>query len=270
MSEAIGRARLRLEHVRVHIRDLAAELSEFTKSPPFEIRIDEDSQRGTQDVMLNPLRDVPETWSFIVGDIVHDLRATLDNVISDLGLTYGYDPKTRLAFPITPNIAAFNRALAGLMRFPSEIREEFRAVQPHDSSGRLIPFHLLWVLNELWNGDKHRAPLLTNVLLGDTAIQWRQWSIPIPLDVVGTEISTKRGEFKLVSIEALQYTDDSGQLVIDSHPEFQTHVGFGIGFGEMVPPSPATRLELWHVINKGHYLVEKMINRVEGILSSGI
>lgn len=267
MSEAIRRARLRLEHARTHINDLATQIQAFVDLPPHELRIEKNPESGHQDIILKPVHDVPETLSFVVGDCIHDLRATLDNLISQLGLTYGYPLKTELSFPISPNTTAFNNRMAQLMRFPPDIRAEFQAVQPHDAAGRLNAHHVVWVLDKLWNMDKHRFPPLTNVVLGDLSIQYGQFSMPLSLDNIGAEISTAQGEIKLASIVGFRGIDpDTGERVVQTDANFEAHLNFGIRFRDMPFSSPAADIDVWRVVERSHWIVEKMVNRLDNII----
>ena len=100
----------------------------------------------------------PMRLSVLLGDCVHNMRATLDNVV--WGLARTIDPRCTCkgtAFPFRQSEADWNancdRELAGV---PLDAQEIIKALQPwHDSTSPLI------TLNRLSNTDKHGACNLT-------------------------------------------------------------------------------------------------------------
>jgi hypothetical protein len=116
-------------------------------------------------------------WGAAIGEIVHDLRSALDCLTWELTVRHqrriGVSPRTHpekrwrnVAFPVSE----VKTRASGTDRRPAwdhvgphtlwginkSVWAHFESVQPH-TVGRRYKRHLLWVLHQLWNGDKHRS-----------------------------------------------------------------------------------------------------------------
>lgn len=100
---------------------------------------------------------VPSDWSWIVGDILTNLRAALDHALHSV-ITSGaqLDEKIlrRVQFPICDTEADFNNMTRAFRPFLSEAAlDTLTEFQPY---GEEPPHPLVW-LRDLTNRDKHRA-----------------------------------------------------------------------------------------------------------------
>jgi hypothetical protein len=106
----------------------------------------------------------PPMLGLLAGEVVHQLRATLDNLVWALGQVYP-SPNSRaknekLAFPIAESEDKFEKLLAepkylGIRNFPTEAQS---AIVNAQSFRRTLDGPDLGVLHRLWNADKHKVP----------------------------------------------------------------------------------------------------------------
>lgn len=123
----------------------------------------------------------PERWPVIVGEIIHDLRSALDHLAFQLtatirqiayqalDLSHGLPPEWRnISFPIQKSRSKFRtdaeRKLWGLENAPRFL-EFIEAQQPFARNPTNPEAETLWILNDLWNIDKHRSLHLLGVVL---------------------------------------------------------------------------------------------------------
>lgn len=100
----------------------------------------------------------PFEWGLIVGEVVHNLRSALDQMLWQLVLVRGGTPTNRTMFPIYKDPAKFkrkaHRLTAGVL---TEDRAFIKSVQPFEEGRNwAMIFHPLNVLGHLNNVDKHR------------------------------------------------------------------------------------------------------------------
>lgn len=124
-------------------------------------------------------------WGAAVGDIVHNTRSALDNLVFALADANAGPPPPEpiirpspwsyLQFPVVDHRSAWPRA----------VRQNLQGVGSRDQAAieRVQPFHRrrpqrywLWMLNYLWNRDKHRTIALVHNLIG-----WRNIHVDIYL-----------------------------------------------------------------------------------------
>jgi hypothetical protein len=97
----------------------------------------------------------PSLLGLIFGDFIHNLRASLDNLIYELA-----PPRTRrrtkLSFPIYDKEDAFDREARPLLQgVGDEVVEVLERFQPYPGPNEDLEH--LRVLNAFWNQDKHRV-----------------------------------------------------------------------------------------------------------------
>lgn len=120
-------------------------------------------------------------WSVIVGDVVHNLRSCLDHLVWALGVDEQGDPGVplpgpwkRLSFPIFKNRTDFIKAnlsgdpipssgLGKIWALRADLQRAITLIQPFNSPDPVAT--PLWLLNELWNIDKHRHIVLCGFII---------------------------------------------------------------------------------------------------------
>jgi hypothetical protein len=115
-----------------------------------------DSQgRRYTEFVVDEATPLPTNAHFIIGDSIHNLRASLDNLI------YSLHPGDRIEFPICLTRNQWRKQawkIKHLPKGPTEVLFDLQPFQPkHANDPEGCP---LWILDRLWNDDKHRAPHL--------------------------------------------------------------------------------------------------------------
>lgn len=78
MARPIPPYRLKIERARRHISELTTEVEAFLAAGPFEIFSVDDLENGQRDYKVRVKTSVPEQWSLIIGDVIHNARSALD------------------------------------------------------------------------------------------------------------------------------------------------------------------------------------------------
>jgi len=150
---------LKLERAAYLVSDLRSNIEQFLQTNPFRISRDDDPGTGHRLYRVRFEADPPEYLGPIVGDAVHNLRSSLDHMVSAVARTAG-QRDDRTSFPsFTEPQCWEDRGLRDLGKLPSNALTTIKGLQPyHTPEARK---HVLYLLNSLWNHDKHRDIVLT-------------------------------------------------------------------------------------------------------------
>jgi hypothetical protein len=132
----------------------------YEESDPYQIILDRDPETGHHLLRLRLREPIPEEVPLLIGDVVHNLRAALDNMIWLLRDATVTDRRIlrQVAFKIADVNAiggpehdwqSFRGAIHCL---PATVLDDMYRFQPHVSRR-----DELTLLENLWNSDKHRA-----------------------------------------------------------------------------------------------------------------
>lgn len=155
MANLLG-ARLKLARAKTHILEVEAKIEGFLKSSPFGLSRIEESN-GDLVCKFKIIKPIPLEWSVIVGDAIHNIRASLDLLAWQLVELNGSAPNRNTCFPITQakpeNYNDFiKRALMGAD--PKVIRC-IRLLKTYGGRNKLLT-----QLHSLDITDKHRLILI--------------------------------------------------------------------------------------------------------------
>lgn len=144
---------LKVERAKKHLDELYSAHEDFAKSEPHTLS---HTEEGGYFVLTVKVNDPPFELALMAGDFVSCLRSALDHLAWQLGDIASKESK-RLAFPIFgENSVSVQESIA---RQTYGIAEPaiclIKKLQPYNS-GNAHRDQPLWILNELWNIDKHR------------------------------------------------------------------------------------------------------------------
>ncbi len=111
-----------------------------------------------------------EEWGLLVGELVHNLRTSLDNLAYALACVRQNPPARpwELAYPIFGDQADFDRrGRRGLNLLPDAAAQLIEHIQPFQREVWPLDvpeFHPLMMLQRLSNSDKHRLPKIAVVV----------------------------------------------------------------------------------------------------------
>ena len=155
----------KLDRAEEQIKLLEGELRTYVEARPY--RLTEEVEAQPDNTLLIRYQDVKEPdlrFGVILGEIVHDLRSALDHLIHALVLRGRRRPYPGNQFPIydrqfpDPRNPSRPNWVEGSTADLQGVHKRYRAiiqeVQPYHRRHR-AKFHPLYVLNQLWNTDKH-------------------------------------------------------------------------------------------------------------------
>lgn len=155
MIIAMKLSRLKLDHVKKLFNNFVKEYKSFIESNYIVIR-EEDGKTGDIVARLRIKSSMPDDWGLSIGDIVHNLRSSLDLLISDLLLSNGKQPNKISAFPISESKKVFlDRGIKKIEGIDQKAIEIILKIKPYKDEN--LP---LWQLHRLDIIDKHRIIIL--------------------------------------------------------------------------------------------------------------
>jgi hypothetical protein len=171
----------RVRRADMHLKALQTRLTRFRKDDPYEIVSEPNTDSFPPEVIIygRALKDPPtEAASFVIGDIVNNLRAALDNLVWALSVKASPSPPPKdpipkgdlwrkVAFPVVIHKTRWNDACVTALRFVDPaLHARFYRLQPFYRRKKKPWRDPLAVLDELWNIDKHRHLHVTHAFLG--------------------------------------------------------------------------------------------------------
>ncbi|MCH7620453.1 MAG: hypothetical protein IH870_00985, partial [Chloroflexi bacterium] len=152
MSEHLQSTKLRLKRADHHLKELDRKIGDFIDRKPYRMTRQINPQQTHYIYRTQLHRQPPATWSVIVGDIIHNLRSALDNMVYSLCTR----PSRDTAFPLfaNANVGTFNRMTAHV---PENAITDIKALQPYNYGEELAARHPLTALRVLSNADKHKT-----------------------------------------------------------------------------------------------------------------
>jgi len=159
-------ARLKFQRAEEHVESFKTEISRIIEQArPYTITISPvDPQSGWADISLHTKPILEPRLGILYGDVLHNLRGTLDYIVSALALASGFQPAREHMFPIRDNQTQYEKEILDPINGPNpkgplkNITVGLDAVT-HFQPYRLQPnptAHALFILNWQANADKHR------------------------------------------------------------------------------------------------------------------
>jgi hypothetical protein len=153
----------RIERTHEQRRDLEREMRAWAESGAYEVWSQKDEKTGYTLYYLAELKEIPPRISFLIGETIHSLRASLDNLAYQLFLVCRTDPAeegSRVEFPIYDDSKSTeSQAFRPIKTFRKEIIEAIRKINPCKSGNST-----LWTIHRLDIIDKHRRIITGNIV----------------------------------------------------------------------------------------------------------
>lgn len=163
-----------------HLKELDLQIVRFRNSfrqgEAYEITRELDPQTREEVHRLRLLRHVPLLpWGLLLSEVIHLTRSALDNLIERLTIQNTGSPIAGTSFPVYTLREEFHRVGtrgknrgrpargSGLYKtqgLTDHQRTQVEMLQPYQTGSDDTTWrtNALWVINELWNMDKHRTP----------------------------------------------------------------------------------------------------------------
>jgi hypothetical protein len=153
-ASRLALVRVKVQRAKKHLVDLERELIAFGRRTQANVELTEDGpQIGIQQYRNITIRRVlPFEAISCAGDIIQNLRSSLDHLAYQLVLVNGNQPTPRTAFPICEDCATYKRdKIRKIEGMRDDAKEAIDRLKPYRGGN-----DLLWKLHSLNNIDKHR------------------------------------------------------------------------------------------------------------------
>lgn len=164
-------ARTKLDWAKKNLNELASELNAWKEAhgerPPFTTRAEPDMSDYSFSIVIDKVEDMPPSWAHRTGNIVNDLRSSLNYVawqMFQVGTETNIDPKKqeRIQFPIvfendTKWLSVVGDQLRGVLPNHLAVVQKYQPYQLR-KIGEDPKDHPFATLAELSRSDKHRTP----------------------------------------------------------------------------------------------------------------
>jgi hypothetical protein len=145
----------KIERSATQINDFGGEIRAFFDKRPYDL-VSESNPEGIEEIWRFKLnRRLPHSFNVKVGEILHNLRSPLDQILSAIALQ---SQKTSggVAFPFGRTKIDFEAAVLKQKKLPSDAIRMIEALQPYMAGGNA----LLAAIHYLNTPDKHRPGLI--------------------------------------------------------------------------------------------------------------
>ncbi|TCB17800.1 hypothetical protein E0J18_12020 [Rhizobium leguminosarum bv. viciae] len=153
MTQAIGLVgtKLKVDRAKRHLNEYNAILKAFIERDPYQITYELDPLSGELVMAARVREGLPAELSTVIGDVVHNLRSALDQMVCALVRSNGQKVTRAHSFPIAEAAQKFAKlASVRLEHVPQKARRFIYLLRPYQGGNRLF-----WLLSELDNMDKH-------------------------------------------------------------------------------------------------------------------
>jgi len=230
---------------------------------PYRIEEERNPQTGDRDFRLIGDADFPTfqrripMLPVIVGDAIHQMRSSLDHAVWQIAKP----PVEKVtAFPICADESGHPTSFygsskergVGVRYLRNVARPAFEYIESIQPYNRLGPRDELWLLNELWNKDKHRALIVVDKpTWQDTFVI----STRAGRDVYEGEIKENPKDDPGI----LMRLDANSDSIVDFNPNPPLHVRFG-------EARPLQGREVMQVLVSLHHYVVRLLPALEQFL----
>ena len=243
LDAALQKATRAAEHLKV----LQSETLRFLQEGPGELLSTTERESNGLLIGSGVSPAIPARIPLIIGDVLHNLRSSLDYLIWELVLANGYLPTNKNAFPICDVQAAFKMELRRhrLDGIPAPARTTIEGLQPY-RDGERREHNNLRVLDELSGISRHRGVSLSAVTVLDS----------------GLELDSNAGSYADSFVPALHQSSETGVCLYPaSHRVRDGQLVRFIAFGD----GPAKGVELGLCLDRlWHWVSDVVLPQFEG------
>lgn len=159
----------KLNRAKELLEELQSAIVEYHKSDPYQVKVKVDRETRRLIYYVSDVKEIPEKIKLLVGDIIQNLRSSLDHLAYRLFIVAGGSSASarHIYFPIAENEATFNspdiqRKTKGIAQAAVD---RIHATKPYGGGN-----DVLWQIHELNNRDKHRLLLTAGASFGSMDI----------------------------------------------------------------------------------------------------
>jgi hypothetical protein len=146
-------SKLKIERAQEHTRTLNNKIIDYIKSKPFKVVIEQDDNSPSHLWTLRVRNEIPYQLSAIIGDIIHNLRTSLDLLASDL-VSLANENTKNVYFPFSNDAEGFEEMIKKrhLNRAGDEVVSLIRSFKAYKGGNSLLR-----AIHDLDITDKHKS-----------------------------------------------------------------------------------------------------------------
>ncbi len=146
-------AKLKVKRAKTHIQELNKHIEDYLKSQPIKVVVEKDPNSPNYNWTLRVKHDVPLCFAAIIGDIIHNLRASLDLLATELVAKSDGNPK-HVYFPFANDENSLDEMInkRHIDRAGDKAIALIKSLKPYKGGN-----DLLRALHDLDIIDKHRS-----------------------------------------------------------------------------------------------------------------
>jgi hypothetical protein len=149
-------SRLKVLRAKKHVQELEDEIRAFHESKPYTVVKEEEPESGDDVYRVTISLQIPSNLALIVGDVLSNLRSSLDHLAWDLVIANGGAPSVSTGFPIKRDAKELESFIIGKVSgASSKAHRIIRLLKPYQGGNKQ-----LWRINHLRNVDQHRLLLV--------------------------------------------------------------------------------------------------------------
>jgi hypothetical protein len=154
-DERYNLVRVKVERSKELICDLEAEIQAYFMTNPYVIGTKRNPETRQLVYYLVSLKPMPFKIAAIIGDMINNLRASLDHLAYQLVIVGGGTPTKNTYFPISEDAAKYKTDSPGKVKgMRQDAIDAITAAKPYKGGNET-----LWLIHRLNNIDKHRTIL---------------------------------------------------------------------------------------------------------------
>lgn len=182
----------RLNRAKVLLADFNDAETAFLQRKPYSVSIRFNQRRRQYSLWFHVNERPSVELSLILSECVHHLRATLDNAVCAIAARQlGCDDRTAMPVCLRPEESGWQGTRKRLRRLNGPVIGVLKDLQPFNESDIFFArHHRLYLLDKLWNADKHRALAFT---LGTSRKLHLGFSRPVDFKFGSTKGFTRDG-----------------------------------------------------------------------------
>jgi hypothetical protein len=161
MDDLAYPARLKIGRAKQHINELGLAVEKFMQPRPFRLVVKHRPQAGEYLIVTKRYKRIPDTWSLMIGDAVHNLWSALDLTIYEMASDKAPDTHA-LMFPfVWKKDRLINKIKSTQVEFAgTKVVEYIRALKPYRDGHPILSGII-----SLDTRDKHRLLILSGQIL---------------------------------------------------------------------------------------------------------
>jgi len=243
VSAEFTSSRSKLSRAKEHLDILYQEITRWKQSEPCVVFKEPNADAGDYSWWAEIVKATPLIrWSLITGDIVHNLRSSLDNMVWELAVLKSGPAPPRpkiIQFPIADDPDGFRSELYRIAALSAEAQARIERAQPYNRKHPELP-PLLGLVRDFKNLDKHRLlnVVVANVQQGRISFTYSWTRVPDEI-TPSYDLGPIEGRTKVAALSVRPPQPD-----MDC--EYKGSVVISIG--HPAGPSGRIRGELYHIL----------------------